>query len=428
MALAQRDWGRTDSSKVVRAWRLFADAYDNYPLTNAFQYYGPAHDGVVWPLHLKPVHRVLSPTWRLDYPPSGDRIGECFSGTHTLEEVIELCGRMTNVWQQGLDCITELEPQAANDPERLRDISTAKALGVQFRSAYNILRFYALRERLLYGPAEQKRGLLDQLRALVEEEIANSLDMAALCQANPFLGFHAESEGYRYFPAKLRWRVQLLRDMLGDEFAEVARAVEADGNTYRSLCGLTDGPDVYRCGRAPASFVSAWRDSEAWTLLPRASCTNASDAAPAPRTRWQAAHDEDALYVNVECVPTESWQLLSVSVHVEPTHAYPRRTFRVDAQGRQNARLGWLFPETPWESVAIAGSAQSIRLRIPLDTFLGEADHSRPMRLNVQVHYGQRTGPGRLVQSWIQPSGPPPKPRLGYGAEDPRQMGWLRLE
>ena len=187
LGLARRDWGYAHAERVVPAWRLFAEAYDHYPLTNAFQYYGPMHDGIVWPLHLKPAHRNLSPVWKLEFPPSGDRIGECFAGSHTLEEMLELCGRLSGAWREGLGVLLELEPEFVGDPARQFDIIVAQALDLQFRTGFNILRFYDLRERILYDAAADRAGLLEEARKIVEEN-RQFPRMAALCEVNPFLG------------------------------------------------------------------------------------------------------------------------------------------------------------------------------------------------------------------------------------------------
>ncbi|MFO7973006.1 MAG: hypothetical protein R6V12_00060, partial [Candidatus Hydrogenedentota bacterium] len=317
--LARTDWGPTHAPRVVQAWRLFAEAYDNYPLTNAFQYYGPMQDGVVWPLHLEPVHLPLAPTWKLEYPPSGDRIGECFSGTHTYAEVLELCRNMSEIWNQGCDILAELKPQFSGNPERLRDITVAEALGIQFRSGYNILRFYDLREQLLYSPPIKKAAILEELRAIVKEEIKNSLAIADLCEANSFLGFHAEAEGYKYFPAKLHWRVNLLRQLLDTEFAEAERALDAGAAVFPSSCGMTDGPYVYRCGPATASFASEWPSNAAWQSLSSQSTVGKVSFTPnEPPTLWQATHDNDALYVNIECPPSDKWRPLFATLHIQP--------------------------------------------------------------------------------------------------------------
>ena len=421
LELARRDWGPEHARTVVRAWRLFAKAYSNYPLSNAFQYYGPMHDGVVWPLHLKPVHKNLSPIWKLEYPPSGDRIGECFSGTHSLAEVLELCQRMSDTWQQGLDVLGKLKPRFVKDTARLQDIRVAEALGIQFRSGYNILRFYDLRERLLYDSQAPRADLLRQLQKIVEEEIGLSTKLASLCERNAFLGFQAEAEGYKYFPAKLRWRVGQLQALLRTELKEAARAVAAGEQVFPELSGLAEGPFRYACQRASGSFASHWQNATAWNTLPRA-----SGGSEDPVWSWQAAHDEAFFYVNVQCPPSQQWRAVAVAVHVEPTHVYPRRTFRANLQGKRPFRTRWLGPEPAWEAAATeVDRHQTFRLRIPLDTFRGEADPTRPMRFNVQVTFLSQDKQKQMVRSWAPLSEDRVLPRLGYGADDPAEMGWL---
>ncbi|MBR0457791.1 MAG: hypothetical protein IJJ26_01005, partial [Victivallales bacterium] len=48
LRLARPQWG-AHAPKVVQAWKYFVDGYENYPLSNQMQYYGPMHAGVVWP-------------------------------------------------------------------------------------------------------------------------------------------------------------------------------------------------------------------------------------------------------------------------------------------------------------------------------------------------------------------------------------------
>ena len=47
------EWGR-HAETVARAMTLFTEGYGHYPLVTEFQYWGPMHDGVVWPLLLRP--------------------------------------------------------------------------------------------------------------------------------------------------------------------------------------------------------------------------------------------------------------------------------------------------------------------------------------------------------------------------------------
>jgi hypothetical protein len=189
--LASPEWG-VASDTVVKAWRHLAEGYEHYPLTNMFQYYGPMHDGVVWPLFLIPALKPLAPTWLKSPYPSGDTIGECLD-TFTLSEAISLCDKMAEQWQQGADLFRSLRPQFQNDTERLRDIDLVEALGIQFKSGRNILRFYYLRSLLINGRTTTPLDTLDTMKSIVEEEIGHSWRMVELCQQDSRLSFHSES-------------------------------------------------------------------------------------------------------------------------------------------------------------------------------------------------------------------------------------------
>ena len=371
-----------------------------------------------------PVARASRPCGNWEFPPSGDRIGECFSGSHSLDEVLELCKRMSDTWQQGLRGLLDLAPLFAEDPARRLDITVAEALGVQFRSGYNTLRFYDRREELLYGPQEPRLEILERLREIVEEEIGSAEKMAALCESNPFLGFQAEAEGYTYFPTELRWRAERLRGMLHTEFEEAAGAIAAGERVFPEESGLSESPYNHEAARVSESFAADWPGEEAWESLPRAQGPSQD-----PAWSWQAAHDGVSLYLNVDCAPSEQWRAVAVTVPVEPTHIYPRRTFRADVHGKHATRQGWLVPDAPWEFVAPkVGEQQAFRLRIPFGGFQGESDPSRPMRINIQVTHVSRDGKERMTRSWAPPSEHPVQVRLGYGRDNPDEMGWLRLE
>jgi len=120
---------------------------------------------------------------------------------------------------------------------------------------------------------------------------------------------------------------------------------------------------------------------------------------------------------------------VGVTVALEPAHIYPRRTFRADVHGKRDVRQGWLVPDAPWEFAAPdVDGRQAFRLRIPFDGFQGEVDPSRPMRINIQVTYIAHDKEKQIIQSWAPPSEQPVPSRLGYGGDNPSEMGWLRLE
>jgi hypothetical protein len=362
----------------------------------------------------------------VDYPISGDRIGEAFSGTHTYPEVLQLTQALSETWNRGLEVLDALQPKYANEPDRMMDLSVAQALGIQFRSSYNILRFYDLREKLLYGPVKTSSETLHSLREIVEEEISNGMTLSALCESNPFLGFHSEAEAYKYFPAKLQWRADRLRAMLDTEFVEAERAVAAGEVVFPALSGLNDDTLAYSCAPAPENFEETWREDAAWEALALA---DAPLTPGEPAASWRAVRDADALYVRVQSVQPDGAASMSASVHVQSAHIYPRRTFELDDKGTRNTQLAWHAFNDQWEiDTTTTNGIRTFRFRIPFTAFNGEFDETnfpaRPMRINVQLRPGSA---GAASHTWAPASPRPPMNRLGYGTEDPTEMGWLRF-
>lgn len=200
------------AKEAVRAWTYFEEGYKNYPVNIMFSYYGPMHDGVVWELALQPRDTSLPRSWQLVDRPDGDRIGECLQSGHTLREAVVLSQNMLQEWIHGMDALPD------NGPEEQRNV--AEALKLLFVSGRNILRFYELRSNLAKGTQEAEK-ILNAMEEIVEEEIVNSLKMAALCEKDSRLGYHSEAEGYKFFPEKLLNRAEQLRKLKKTEFVEI---------------------------------------------------------------------------------------------------------------------------------------------------------------------------------------------------------------
>ena len=209
--LARPEWGEK-APAVAAAWKMLGDAYENYPLDNMMQYYGPMHSGVIWPLFPEVALKPLAPTWKPDFGYSGDVIGECL-GNHTLEEAVILTRRMADGWEKGL----KLWQSCGSHP----DIGVAEALSIQFRSASDILNFYLLREKLIAGirPA----ATLDAMEEIVRREIGNSERLIPLCKADSRLGFHSEAESHQYDPDRLHWRISQLKNLLLYDFPAIRK-------------------------------------------------------------------------------------------------------------------------------------------------------------------------------------------------------------
>ena len=214
--LAAPDWG-VFSPTVVQAWKYFSEGYSKFPANIGFEWYGPLHNSIVWPLHLMPVDKPIAPSWIMKSFPaeSGDRIGECLNYQHTLDEALTLCREMSETWAKGVELLAALRSEFAGNQAQLRDIGLAEAVGLQMKSTVNILTFYRLREEMFHSG----KNHLPCLESIVKDEIANTSKMLQLCLDDPRLGYHSEAEGHLFYPEKLSARIGTLETLLKEEFA-----------------------------------------------------------------------------------------------------------------------------------------------------------------------------------------------------------------
>lgn len=429
--LASTEWGK-HADKVVQAWRLFAEGYGHFPLTNHFQLYGPMHDGVVWPLLLRPQDAPLEPTWVLPRQPlgvSGDRIGDCLGQSYTLAEAVESCRMMSDRWDRGVEILRSIEADPALSAQRRLDIGVAKALGIQFRSGLNILRFYDLRERMTHEKPAEQLATLKELRPIVEAELKSDEELIELCRRDSRLGFHSEAEGYKYFPQKIRWRMNQLQGLLDTEILSLE-------------CKIERGEDVFAeyTGRAPTGPTArslycadiAQRVNKTPEDLPDAlvwqSCSQpASDKTNGHETRWASCHDREAFYLLFDCMDQDaaSAKASSLVLTVEPRRLWPCVHFSVTASG---AKTVW--PHYLAHQLLTCDSETHLHaeengwqgwMRIPFVALNIDPTSPGPLRVNVR-----RTASGHREQAWIVRR---PWPfMLLLGKDNPEDLGWILFE
>jgi hypothetical protein len=437
--LARRDWGAA-APRVVKAWQWFQSGYSNFPLNHVFGWYGPMHDAPTWPLHLDPADRTISPSWELAsyltlkaFPASGDRIGECFGYSHTLAEICSLCRAMADDWNRGVAILKRLLPAYAGNAERVRDIGVATALGIQFESGANLLEFYARREELPWqAPAEQRRSLA-RMRRLVRRELVLDAALMALAQADSRLGFHSEAEGYKYFPAKLEWRMQQLQDLLAEGFPRIARQIRAGEPLWPEYTGVCPAGRVQHCpqvSRAPA--LDGDPNGPVWRELPEAELdVKAGPATSSARTFWKACLDGDALYLAVRCTrPTaaEAEAPLGESVRflIEPRRLWPAQWYQVSADGALACSEGYALQPAEWTAVTRRTvEGWSVTARIPLARLRAEVPAERPWRLDLERNAVLPEGASQ--HTWVERH-PFETNRLCYGTANSADFGWLLPE
>ena len=245
--LAAPEWG-DDAPVIVKSWQHFARGYAEYPLDIMFQYYGPMHDGPVWPLHLRYRGSILPRSWKPEDFPAGDALSDCMHH-FDLHELCRQAALMSEEWHRGVELMEQLSSAG-----RELLFTPAQALDILFGSGRNILEFYALRNALMDSPPDAG-VLLDRIGELIAEEIRHSEKLAELCEKDGRLGYHSEAEVYKYFPAKLRWRAEVLRQLLAEDFAEAQKLLRTGGD----LAGfLKNTPEFRRPGVRYEEGAFSW--------------------------------------------------------------------------------------------------------------------------------------------------------------------------
>ncbi len=243
---ARTIWGKEHAARAAEGWKIFSEAYRNYPLSNMIQYFGPVADGVIWPLYLYPQDRQLYPTWLLnDGKVSGDNLCECLEN-HTIDEAVVLFDKLASGWERGVRLFAPMRKAFRDHPERLRDIGLAEALGIHFSTAAGILRFYQLR-RQFFRTGDPK--LLNAMKEIVEREIESRRKLLLLRKQDPRLGFHPEAEDYKYTPRGIEKSIAQLQSLLESEFNRPAEKIlEKEQKIVR-------GKDSYPLGSGPVKCL-----------------------------------------------------------------------------------------------------------------------------------------------------------------------------
>ena len=413
--LAGPEWGE-NSEAVAQAWEKFAEGYSHFPLTNYFQYYGPMHDGVVWPLLLRPQDAPLAPTWQIAspwskklYAPSGDRVGEALGPSFTLDEGVKLCRTMSDRWDEGVDILRRIEANPNLSARQRLDIGVARALGIQFRSGANILRFYQLRERMTQEIPKSQLQTLDLMQKIVEDEIKGDAELIELCKKDSRLGFHSEAEGYKYFPEKIRWRMNQLQKVLDVEIPSLKSEIEQGADPFAEYTGRKPtGPTTHSAYCADIIKTLEDPSKELPAKLIWQTCHAAGAAKPEPKNsrniRWTCCHDDKAFYLlytcdNPQAEGKQSTKPSGLVLTLEPHRLGLCRDYYVwpKIQTKDGWR-GWI--SIPFTQLAIDPHAPS------------------PLRINIRP-----TTPEPDERPWI--SRHPWPHRLLLGNCNPADLGWV---
>jgi len=340
-----------------------------------------------------------------------------------LQEATELARRMSASWDRGVKILQALEPRFVDQPERVLDIGVAEALGIQLRTGYNILRFYQMREEMLRMEGMKRLGILNDLREIVRQELDLNDSLLSLCEKDSRLGFHSEAEGYKYYPEKIRWRMQQLRKVLAVDVPEVEQLIREDKPLFPEYTGMRPTEPVAPCVPSDGSLWSS-ADLGPPSGLQWQSCDEGSGASG---VKWAASYDAEALYVIVSGPasagrPGSEPAVANILLKLEPRRLWPCKHFIFVPGGEPRAELpDKVAPQSVEGRVLTEGNSWRAVMRIPLERTGLSADRLHPVRADLRVQL--RTGDTR---SWRPHNAL--TPRLALGADNPADLGWLIFE
>ncbi len=200
--LAVEKFGPDLAPSILEAWRLFGEAFREFPLHGAGTLYnGPQNYGPMNLLFEKPTGWTAT---MVGFP-YDDLKRWCSHGRYSEEIFEEQFRKMSDGWRAGLEILEKLAPEADTPSRAALDelLSVAKAAWCHFRTTYFQTRFIRLRD----GSA----GPGPDLVAVLSEEARVAEELLFLSVLDSRLGFEA-SNHYNYT------RQNLLEKILNCQF------------------------------------------------------------------------------------------------------------------------------------------------------------------------------------------------------------------
>ena len=270
----------------------------------------------------------------------------------------------------------------------------------------------------------QRLSLLDQLTRIIKEEIDQDKQLLLLCERDSRLGFHSEAEGYKYFPEKIKWRIDQLNNILVNDVPEIKETILKDQLLFPEYTGSKPEGPVAGC---IASDDSIWSGKS--PVIPVnlnwQPCSYGSDST---KFRWAAVYSKKELYIIIsqkehpdQNAPASS--VAAVEIRIEPQRLYPASHFVFDSVTTRNDVypahfIGYpLIYRAGFREINEKGIWYTA-VRIPFQIIGLNAGSLHPIRTDVIV---KTKDEGSC--SW-RPDNPTTE-RLILGSDNPADLGWL---
>jgi len=198
--IAEVRYGSKASSLARQSWKIFSDAFREYPYGLSVLYNGPQQYGPANLLYLEKTGykstMVCFPyddldSWRAHYP---------------REVLYDQFQKVANKWKEGLETLAEMldvVEESKSDVAKA-DYDLAKVCYLHFASVANQIRFILTRDAIMEndGPDNEEDVLIELL--IQEEQLAKELHSIAIRDSR--VGFEATNQ-YYYMPQDLMEKV-----------------------------------------------------------------------------------------------------------------------------------------------------------------------------------------------------------------------------
>jgi hypothetical protein len=255
--------------------------------------------------------------------------------------------------------------------------------------------------------------ILNKLESIINEELESDKQLISLCEKDSRLGFHSEAEGYKYFPEKIRWRMQQLKHVLTNDLPEIKSLINQDKWLFPEYTGIEpEGAVAFASTIKNSSFTAA----EIGNI--KASQWQTFNNGTKTESQWTAAYNNDSLYFIVS-EPSITDQdkkqipLFGITVKIEPRRLWPcaRFDFNMREAGQKGNKI---------QLLENSGKRYFITC-IPFKSFWWREEKLHPLRVDVRL---QSNGKG--TSAWCPDH--PLTPRLIFETDNPADLGWLILQ
>ena len=255
----------------------------------------------------------------------------------------------------------------------------------------------------------ERLEVLKELKEIIYYELELDEELLLLSRRDSRLGYHPEAEGYKYYPAKIRWRMEQLRKVLSTDLPEIEQQIrdgkllfpEYTGEKPTGLIAKTipTKKDAWTSRGEPASNLSwqSFNNGDNKKLL-----------------QWASGYDKDGLYIIIRGVEKKadiSSLVSNVTIRLQPRRLWPSKRFNFNtdvSEANKTIRM-----------IKSKGSSLAI-VKISWNDMGADRDPDR-MRIDVQV-----TSKNNDVAGWCDLK--PVTSRLEHGTDNPNDLGWLMIE